>query len=46
MLNTLFLFYTDIGKNMLCTHIFMEINDVCVYFAVSLSFAHVWLCEP
>jgi hypothetical protein len=46
MLNTCFLFYIDVGKNILCTHSFMEINDVCVYFVVSLSFARAWLCEP
>jgi hypothetical protein len=45
MLNTLFLFYTNVGKNILCTHSFIEINDVCVYFLVSLSFAYAWLCE-
>jgi len=46
MLNTQFLFYIDASKNMLCTHSFMEINDVCVYFVVSLSFSRVGLCEP
>jgi hypothetical protein len=45
ILNTWFFFYT-IGKNMLCTHSVMVINDVYVYFVVSLSFACAWLCEP
>jgi hypothetical protein len=39
------LFY-NVGKNILCTHSFMKIRDVCVYFVVSLSFDRAWLCEP
>jgi hypothetical protein len=44
MSNTWFFFYS-VGKNILYTHSFMEISNVCVYFVVSLSFSHVWLYE-
>ena len=41
MLNTWFFFH-GVGKNILCTHNFMAMH---MYYVVSLSFSHVWLCD-